>query len=275
MRGIGFRATTGDWHLVVNSDVILNSDYVRHLLDVCATDAKVSSASGKLLRFSRTGDDDIIDSTGIEIYQSRFVWDRGTREPDRGQFEQVEQVFGCCGAAALYRRAALSHVAPDGGIFPEIYFAYYEDVDLAWRLNLAGWRCLYVPQAVARHARGGSTRGSATTRRWVFRNRYVLLARNDRLSEMIRAPRPILSFEGIQLLRLIRYPGLILRVPGIIWSVVRAFAQRRAMKQSGRRDFGLSKVPDMVSPGSGVHVWLRHSRQQCPRVANLHQSFKP
>src|SRR6185503_14828369 len=104
----------------------------------------------------------------------------------------IQEVFGCCGAAALYRRSALFEMAPNGEIFPEIYFAYYEDVDLAWRMNLSGWRAVYVPSATAKHVRGGSTRGSAVTRRLVFRNRYILLARNDRLSEIVKSRWPIL-----------------------------------------------------------------------------------
>jgi GT2 family glycosyltransferase len=62
-------------------------------------------------------------------------------------------VFAPCAAAALYRRDALVKV----GGFDESYFAYLEDVDLGFRLRLAGYRCLYVPDAVVRHV------GSATT----------------------------------------------------------------------------------------------------------------
>lgn len=272
---IGYRATSGDWHLVLNSDVALRPDFLSRLLGICARDDSIGAASGKLLRFETTNGNNIVDSVGIEIYQSRRVWDRGTGEPDRGQYDLERQVFGCCGAAALYRRAALMKLVPDGEIFPEIYFAYYEDVDLAWRMNLAGWRSMYVPDAVGRHVRGGSTKGSAITRRLVFRNRYILLARNDSLSEHIRCAGSVLSYEVLQLLRMIRHPSLILRLPDVILSFVRALAQRRRMKREGRDSFGLSTLSKLVTKGSGIKGWLRQSQVTSSKTSQLPVTREP
>jgi GT2 family glycosyltransferase len=77
-------------------------------------------------------------------------------------------VFGACGGAAIYRRAALEAV----GRFDERYFAYYEDLDWALRAQLAGWRCRYVPDAVLYH------RGSATLGRGMTPSNAYLLWRN-------------------------------------------------------------------------------------------------
>jgi GT2 family glycosyltransferase len=257
---IGYRATMGEWHLVLNSDVMLAPDYVIHLLNAGASHPSVGATSGKLLRFETADGHNIIDSVGIEIFESRRVWDRGTGELDRGEHEQSRQVFGCCGAAALYRRAMLEQLALDGEIFPEIYFAYYEDVDLSWRMNLAGWQCLYVPQAVGRHVRGGSTRGSTVTRRLVFRNRYVLLARNDRHSELLHHIGPVLRLEVFQLFRVFRHPSLILQLPDVLRSVIRAWRQRKSMKHNGRTAFGLSALNHLVSPGAGLKGWFKQAR---------------
>jgi GT2 family glycosyltransferase len=94
-----------------------------------------------------------LDSTGIIMLRNQRHLDRGADEPDLGQYDRPEDVFGPSGAAALYRRAALEDVAFDGQYFDEDFFAYREDADLAWRCRLFGWTSLYVPAAVARHRR--------------------------------------------------------------------------------------------------------------------------
>ncbi|UEC41748.1 MAG: hypothetical protein METHSR3v1_2460001 [Methanothrix sp.] len=93
-----------------------------------------------------------INSAGICISRSGAAWDRGMFEPDRGQYEFVEEVFGACAGAALYRREMLDEI----GLFDEDFFLYLEDVDLAFRARLAGWKCLYVPGARVIHHHGGT-----------------------------------------------------------------------------------------------------------------------
>jgi GT2 family glycosyltransferase len=79
--------------------------------------------------------------------------DRGAGEPDLGQYDKAEDVFGPSGAAALYRSEALRAAAFGGQYFDEDFFAYREDADLAWRCRLMGWNSIYVPSAVALHRR--------------------------------------------------------------------------------------------------------------------------
>ena len=79
---------------------------------------------------------------------------RGLYEPDHGQFDKAEEIFGACGGAALYRKAMLDQI----GLFDEDFFAYHEDVDLAFRARLFGWKCMYVPVARVVHTHGGTFR---------------------------------------------------------------------------------------------------------------------
>ena len=58
-----------------------------------------------------------------------------------------------CGAAALYRREMIDDVSEGDNFFDPDFFAYREDADVAWRAQLLGWRCLYVPGAVGYHVR--------------------------------------------------------------------------------------------------------------------------
>jgi GT2 family glycosyltransferase len=79
--------------------------------------------------------------------------DRGAEEIDRGQYDRLQYVFGATGAAAFFRRDFINDVSIEGEFFDEEFFAYREDADLAWRAQLMGWKCLYLPTAVAWHVR--------------------------------------------------------------------------------------------------------------------------
>jgi len=90
----------------------------------------------------------LINSAGICIDPVGIAWDCQGGQMDRTPEEGTPTaVFGPCAGAALYRRAMLDQV----GLFDEDFFAYLEDVDLAWRGRLAGWRAVYVPQARVYH----------------------------------------------------------------------------------------------------------------------------
>lgn len=139
-----------DWVLVLNPDVVLNPSFVTKALQPVALDDRVGSVSGKLLRMQPA---ETLDSTGIYFTPSLRHFDRGSGEPDSDAYDHFEFVFGVTGAAALYRREMINDVAVNREFFDEQFFAYREDADLAWRAQLLGWKCLYVPDAVAYHVR--------------------------------------------------------------------------------------------------------------------------
>ena len=95
----------------------------------------------------------IIDSTGIYFTPNMRHLDRGAEEIDRGQYDRLQYVFGATGAAAFYRRSFIDDVSVEGEFFDEEFFAFREDGDLSWRAQVLGWKCLYVPTAVAWHVR--------------------------------------------------------------------------------------------------------------------------
>jgi len=138
-----------EYVLFLNADTILSSSFIEQLVRALDAHSGAASASGKLLRM----DGKTIDSTGIIMLREQRHLDRGAEQPDNGQFEKPEEVFGPSGAAAMYRRKALDDVAIEGRYFDEDFFAYREDADLAWRCRLLAWTSIYVPTAVAQHRR--------------------------------------------------------------------------------------------------------------------------
>lgn len=185
--------TTGEYYLTLNPDVRLTPGFVTTLIDAMESVDRVGSATGKLLRATR---EPTIDSTGIYMISAQRHLDRGAGEPDRGQYDYRQLVFGASGAAGFYRRAMLEDVAVDGEIFDEAFFAYREDADLAWRAQLLGWRCVYEPAARATHVRrvtpARRRQLPASINRLSVRNRFLLRIKNQLPSQAIRYALPTL-----------------------------------------------------------------------------------
>ena len=151
----GIAATTGELVLLANSDLFVTEDYLAQIERLFSARARAAAATGKILRFDLARDEEsnVLDTTGHVIGRDRGAADRGENLEDVGQFEAEEQVFGVSGAALVARREALESVRVRGEYLDESFFMYKDDVDLSWRLRLAGWECWYVPRAVAYHAR--------------------------------------------------------------------------------------------------------------------------
>ncbi|MBV9226228.1 MAG: glycosyltransferase family 2 protein [Acidobacteriaceae bacterium] len=146
----------GAWVLTLNPDVRLSPDFLSQLLAAAEGDGQIGTACGKLLAMQadfKIPEAPVLDSTGIYFTPSLRHFDRGSKQPDRGQYQTPEYVFGATGAAALYRREMIKDVALNGDFFDSDFFAYREDADVAWRAQLLGWKCIYTPDAIAYHVR--------------------------------------------------------------------------------------------------------------------------
>jgi GT2 family glycosyltransferase len=123
---------------------------------------------------------DMVQSAGIAMDRAAFAWDRLGGRPMREALQPCD-VFGPSGGAGLYRREMLDEI----GLFDERFFAYLEDVDLAWRAQRAGWRCRYVPAARVLHATSATSgEGSQFKNRLLARNKVWLAAKNARLRDL-------------------------------------------------------------------------------------------
>lgn len=146
----------GEFVLIMNPDIVFEPDYLKILVKRLETDRKIGAIIGKLRKydFERGKKTNFIDSAGLVMYRNRRCVDRGQGEEDCGQFNRAEEVFGITGACPLYRRSALEDCKIADEYFDKSFFMYKEDVDIAWRMRLFGWKCFYEPKAVAYHGRG-------------------------------------------------------------------------------------------------------------------------
>lgn len=160
-QNLGIKTSQGELVLLLNQDVILDENYLTEAVKIFLTEDRVGAVQGKFLKLKIKGQtlvkSTIIDSAGLVIFKNRRVIARGQGEKDIGQYDETQEIFGADGPAPLYRREALEHIkiAIDGReeYFDEDFLAYKEDIDLAWRLRLYGWRARYQPRAVLWHAR--------------------------------------------------------------------------------------------------------------------------
>jgi GT2 family glycosyltransferase len=205
----GIALATGDWIALLNNDAEAEPDWLSNLLRAVQNRPQAGMAASKILVHE---DPTRIDKAGHLIYLDGQNRGRGSGQRDAGQFDRLEEVLFPDGCAALYRRAMLAEI----GGFDEDFFAYGDDAELGLRARIAGWSCLYVPDAVVRHHRA-STLGALAPRR------LELIERNRVLLAVKLFPWSLLWLNGVfYLIRLgaglwaaMRNKGEVSRFPGL------------------------------------------------------------
>ncbi len=177
----GIDRARADVIVLLNNDTEVEPGWLAALVRGLEAAPGAGMATSKVRLFDRR---ETLHTTGDTVDRAGQAANRGVWEVDRGQFDgdDARWVFGASGAAAAYRRAMLDDV----GVFEARFGSYYEDVDLAWRARLRGWRCVFVPDAVVYHklsATGGGPVASyhvARNRAWTIQRCYPspLVARN-------------------------------------------------------------------------------------------------
>ena len=166
-----FSSSASEFFQLVNPDMIMEPNYIEEMLKAFK-DEKVGAATGKLLRydFARNQKTNIIDTTGVNIIKSGRARDRGQHEVDKHQFDDLTSVQAVSAAGAMYSRKSLENTKlikhyhtgvydsdQKHEYYDEDFHSYWEDVDLAWRMSNAGWKCVFVPSAVGYHGRGAGS----------------------------------------------------------------------------------------------------------------------
>lgn len=141
-----------EWIALLNPDAFAEPRWLEALLAAAESHPEFDVFGSKLVN---AADSSLLDGTGDAYHISGLAWRTAHGVPVATLGESGGEIFSPCAAAALYRRSALLDV----GGFDEDFFCYAEDVDLGFRLRLAGYRCLYVPQSVAHHVGSGTTGG--------------------------------------------------------------------------------------------------------------------
>ncbi len=173
--------TSSEFVLMLNNDVELEPEFTALLRGKLQSSPELAFVTGKLLSAQeRTR----LDGAGDALLLGGGSYRLGHQDVDAGQFSGPAEMFAACGAATLYRRSAVEQVAGLDGDF----FAYLDDIDLAFRLQLCGWQGAYLPEAVAYHI-GSATLGDAMHPRivrWMTRNQLLFLWKNYPAGVLLR-----------------------------------------------------------------------------------------
>ncbi len=241
-RNLGFvannqaiQATDSQFVATLNNDTEAEPGWLEALVQAIQHRPDVGMCASKMLFMDRRG---VVNSAGILVDRAGIAWDRmGGEADDPGDSEPVP-VFGACAGAALYRRAMLDRV----GLFDEDFFAYLEDVDLAWRAQLAGWQALYVPTARVYHYHSGTARrGGSFKNRLLGRNKVWAIVKNYPAPHLFYyLPAIILYDLAAVVYGLVRYRdgGLLRgRLEGL-WGLGKMYRKRRSIQRDRRVSSG-------------------------------------
>jgi GT2 family glycosyltransferase len=175
----GIKKAKGTYIALLNNDTVVAPDWLAFMVEALERTPEAGSVACKMLSYE---DHTLLDGAGDGYRRGGLPGRIGHRERDFGQFETERFVLGPCGGACLYRRQVFDTI----GFLDEDYFAYLEDVDLGLRAQSAGFKCLYVPQAVVYHLGCGTT-GSG------YSPMVVRLSAQNNINTMVKnLPAPLL-----------------------------------------------------------------------------------
>ena len=257
--------SSGKYIVVLSVDVILEKDFLTNAIRALDINPKLGALQGKIYQFniadlislpSRALHDNshnlkprVIDSCGFKIFRSRRVVNIGHGETDDGQLNQAAEIFGVEGAAPILRAEALRSIRVLGEIADHDLFWYGEDLDVAWRLRMAGWKQYYEPSAIAWHDRQTTKqtrRGlrdfiairraiPLRKRRLEWRNIRCTIIKNDYIINILKDLPHILSREIAMTIYLLLFETAVLAEwPNLLKLMPRMLRKRREIMRHAK-----------------------------------------
>jgi GT2 family glycosyltransferase len=221
----GMLAARGEFLCLLNNDTEVEAGWATAVVAAFAVDARIGSVASKMRLFDQR---DRLHTAGDLFTRDGRAVNRGVWEPDAGQYDRQEEVFSACGGSSVYRRAMLEQI----GLLDDDFFFALEDVDIGWRAQLAGWRCLYTPDAVVYHHLS-ATGGGVTASFYVGRNSIYLLVKDYPLWH--------------------RYAGRVIRAQlQIAWEAVRAWRGEAARARLRGMWAGVRAIPTLLGKRRAV-----------------------
>ena len=232
---VGIEAAKGAFVALLNNDTEVDPGWVEAVVNAFERHDDVGIVASKMLLFDRR---DHLHTAGDYFTVDGRAGNRGVWQRDEGQFDQEEYVFSACGGSAVYRRSMLDQI----GFLDDDFFFSLEDIDLAWRAQLTGWKVLYTPAAIVYHHLS-ATGGGATASFYDGRNLIYILIKN--------------------------YPSMLWRKNG--WQIMRTQAQLawEAMR-AWRGEAARARLRGMLAGLGGVfRMWRKRRAIQKLRTVSI------
>ena len=215
---LGLQQIEADYFVLLNSDVEVSPHFLQPMITLLKDDETIAACQPKILSYDKKEEFEYAGASGGWIDHLGYPFARGrvfdTLESDNGQYNQVSPIFWASGAALFIRSSVYRAL----GGFDPYFFAHQEEIDLCWRIQLAGYRIVACTQSVVWH-KGGSTlpKGNAKKTFLNYRNNHIMLLKNMPLLTLLWVWPLRLALDGLAAWR-----ALFGGDPGYWWAVARA-----------------------------------------------------
>ncbi len=241
--------TEGKYVLALCVDVILDKDFIKNAVEAMEEDDKVGALQAKIYKYELSElsitnyvlRKEIIDTCGFEIFRSRRVTNIGHGQKDSSEFSVKKEIFAVEGAAPFFRREALEACRVGGKVIDHDFFWYGDDLDLAWRMRLLGWKEVFAPTVIAWHDRQ-TTKGLRKSwadfvrmrrevpikkRRLDWRNTRFTILKNDYTINILK-DLPYMAKRELLLLGYMLFfePEVLLEIPNFLVSFPKVMKKR-------------------------------------------------
>ncbi|MBI4815141.1 MAG: glycosyltransferase family 2 protein [Deltaproteobacteria bacterium] len=189
---LGMREVSTERIALLNNDTRTDPKWLEELNAALDAHPEVGFCASKMLNYFQP---DVIDTAGDEIGVAMGL-KRGHLQKDGPEYSTPRYIFGACAGAAIYRKAMLDQI----GLLDESFGTNFEDVDLSFRAQLAGWRCWYVPTAIVYHKVGETKRRVSWKQLPSYRNSKVAWLKNAPLPLVLKYTPTLLKNEAIRVL---------------------------------------------------------------------------
>ena len=179
---VGIKAARGEYIVLLNNDTWAEPTWLEELAQATSLGHPVGMWASKIYSYYRR---DRIEAVGELIYWDGLSRSKGQYEIERGQYDDVEEIFFPPGCGGMYRKTVFEEI----GVFDEEFFAYADDAEIGIRARLAGWKGVYVPKAVIYHKNSG-TGGQYSPFKafYVERNRFWITIKYFPLPLLVLSP---------------------------------------------------------------------------------------
>ncbi|MGB3006351.1 MAG: glycosyltransferase family 2 protein [Chitinophagaceae bacterium] len=207
-----------DYYIILNSDVEVQPGWIAPMVNLLESDKNIAACQPKIMTFINKKVFEYAGAAGGWIDKYGYPFAKGRIfdicEEDHGQYDQQEEIFWASGAS-LFIRASIFHEMKG---FDEYFFAHQEEIDLCWRIQLAGYKIYSCPSAVVYHVGGGTLPNGNSLKTFLnFRNNRIMLSKNLPMSKKLWVM-PVRNFlDGIS-----AWKGLIKGDTGYFFAILRA-----------------------------------------------------
>lgn len=256
-----------EYYVLLNSDVEVEPNWIEPIMNLMETDATIAACQPKLISYSNRNLLEYAGASGGWIDLLGYPLSRGrifdTLEEDKLQYEDVQEIFWASGAAMFVR----SNVFHQLEGFDASFFAHQEEIDLCWRMQLAGYKLMVVPQSVVYHVGAGTLPRGGRKVYLNFRNNLIMLSKNLTLSEKLTILPLRFLLDGIS-----AWKGLLQGDKSFFTAICKAHLSVVGIWFKGFDSHSLKKVPlcqlKGVYKGSVVYQYFIKHKQYFQEIVN-------